>query len=78
MRRCAENVKYFRGAAALTGNRVLRNERITEQYGGTSGASRFVRYMGKYAFGESSQFAFSAGGLDYAQMKNIVIPSLYT
>ena len=28
--------------------------------------------------GESSQFAFSAERLDYAQMKNIVIPSLYT
>lgn len=63
MRRCAENVKYFRGAAALTGNRVLRNERITEQYGGTSGSSRFLLYMGIRLRKQSVRFFGRTAGL---------------
>ena len=63
MRRCAENVKYFRGAAALTGNRVLRNERITEQYGGTSGSSRFLLYMGIRRRKQSVRFFGRTAGL---------------
>lgn len=65
MRRCAENVKYFRGAAALTGNPCLTQR----THNGT--IRRDVRerpascYIWAYV-GESSQFAFSAGGLDYS------------